>query len=299
MALTRRQRRRLVRDILVIGLVVGGGAAWAGWSWHHRESRGLPALSLDRRLDFRLEKDSFRQWLGSQAADRSIALMIDSGKTDEAMQALEELLQKDPLNLGALVESALLARFERNRPDLALPMMEKALTITKDPWPIALALVDMYEEERLFERGMSYLDSESHPHRQLVASLRAELQLRSGDVAATLGTLAQNPGQTLEDQALRDVLRAEAQIRSGLVMEGAILFKSAEAQLDDYMQQEIRAEKSVDHWVRWLDIHRLNVCEQLMQQGQMTLAEPMLTQLAERLPHVARVRQLMRQLSGA
>ena len=82
-------------------------------------------------------------------------------------------------------------------------------------------------------------------------------------------------------------------------MEGAILFKSAEAQLDGHMQQEIRAEKSVDHWVRWLDLHRLNVREQLVQQGQMTLAEPMLTQLAERLPHVARVRLLMRQLSGA
>jgi len=43
----------------------------------------------------------------------------------------------------------------------------------------------------------------------------------------------------------------------------------------------------------------MNICEKLVRQGQMNLVESLLSELAERLPHLPRVRHLIKQLSGA
>ncbi len=85
--------------------------------------------------------------------------MIDGGQWREAEAMLLELLQKDPLDEGALIEMAMLLLIDKRDSRAAQPYLERALEVNPDNEAAVQELLGVYEETRNWEQGLSFLRS--------------------------------------------------------------------------------------------------------------------------------------------
>ena len=83
--------------------------------------------------------------------------LIDSGKVDEAVRALEDILRKDPNNEAALVEMAMVNLLDLRQPGEAINYLQRVMEVNPSNRIVMSELVSLYEEEGRSEEGLAFL----------------------------------------------------------------------------------------------------------------------------------------------
>ena len=121
-------------------------------------------------------------------SDRSVALqqamdLTDRGQWSEAEPILLYELQKDPKNLGVLLELAMIQILDKNQPAAAVPYLEEALRVDPNNESAMAELLNVYAETQNFPQADRLLGSlpVTEENRGMLLAARGFIKASAGD----------------------------------------------------------------------------------------------------------------------
>lgn len=145
----------------------------------------------DKLKDLDLALESNPQ--NKQAFETRIGLRLDSGEIDQAIKEVEQLLEREPLNM-VVIRAAATALTQAKRNDDALSLLTKAIDSQKEPARLEQLYQirsDIHSLSGNSEAAIADLDraSEFKPDDPLKLLRRAQLKIRNEDVAGAKSDL--------------------------------------------------------------------------------------------------------------
>ena len=216
---------------------------------------------------------------------QKVMQMIDSGQWREAELMLQEILQKDPRDEGALVEMAMLQLIDKHDSRAAQPFLERTLEVNADNEAALQEILGVYEETRNWDQGLAFL-----------RSLPAEAR-KTGYVDYGIGSALMSMGRPAEavaslQKAVYDYGYREYTAREGL----------AEALVDaGRIDEGIREYQNISegsYKPNQIRISRIRIASALMEKQQFTEARSILKPLQEADPRDEWVASLLRELES-
>lgn len=144
------------------------------------------AVIMPRQLASDESQD--RSGIDVPEADRSIALqqamdLVDRGQWNEAEPILLYELQKDPKNLGVLLELAMIQILDKNQPSAAVPYLEEALRVDPNNDSAMSELLNVYAETQNFPQADRLLSSlpVTDENRGMLLAARGFIKASAGD----------------------------------------------------------------------------------------------------------------------
>lgn len=152
--------------------------------------------------------------VGDRSANLQKAMdLVDRGQWNEAEPLLLEEIQKDPKNVGALLEMAMIQILDKNDHRSAIPYLEEALHVDLTNDSARIELLNSYDETQDFARGMKEVSSwpDTDEFRGIKQAALGHLQASAGDSVSAIDNLkkAIDSGET-SYQARSDLAEAYA-----------------------------------------------------------------------------------------
>lgn len=129
-------------------------------------------------------------------ADRSIALqqamdMVDRGQWNEAEPILLYELQKDPKNLGVLLELAMIQILDKNQAAAAVPYLEEAMRVDPNNDSAMAELLNVYAETQNFAQADRLLGTlpVTEENRGMLLAARGFIKASAGDSVEAVNLL--------------------------------------------------------------------------------------------------------------
>lgn len=220
--------------------------------------------------------------------------LVDSGEVEQGSKVLANILSKNDSNIEALLEMSLIELLDRGRPKNALPYLVKALQVDPSNDHLLGEVAKIYLETSQVAEGLRFFQNlgDHLPNTAAINLRLGQLYYYNKDfqsALAVLKSIESTPNYGFHAQSLR----ARVLLSQGQVEKGLKVFLKAEKGMNQNIRIAMKAGKSVDFLVEWLETMQVEAAQYLIRHKMYREAEDVLYRLSERIPADPEVMQLL------
>ena len=235
--------------------------------------------------------------VGTTASDPMLVQarnLVDSGFTKEANKLLNQILDKDPENIDALLELSLIEILDEKNPLGALPYLTRAVQIDPENNLILSEVASVYFETNRVAEGIRFFKSllKVLPQTRGIKLRIGQLLVYERKPSQAVSHLnAALEDENLKAEAMGFLSKAYAQLKDS--KKTFATYQGAALAFEEQIRRRLKSGEPVQYLTNQLERLQLEIGEELIRQGALDEAEAVLMKYLERHPADPSVIRLM------